>query len=148
VEFVVDKVAWSRFFPSTSVSLPIFIPPIAPQSPSSITWGWYNRPVVAAVPSGLSLTTLRIITNNNGRNEDSPSLGHKQQQVPSQSVQAPNANSSSLNDIFTADATTFQHVMTELNGAESEADRMMAATKIALKTREEKWPLKFIGEKI
>jgi hypothetical protein len=28
--------------------LPIFIPPISPQSP--ITWGWYNRPVVAAVP--------------------------------------------------------------------------------------------------
>jgi hypothetical protein len=41
--------------------LPIFIPPIAPQSPSSIIWGWYNRPVVAAVPSGLSLTALRII---------------------------------------------------------------------------------------
>jgi hypothetical protein len=30
--------------------LPIFIPPISPQSPSSIIWGWYNRPVVAAVP--------------------------------------------------------------------------------------------------
>jgi hypothetical protein len=32
--------------------LPIFIPPIAPQSPSPITpiiWGWYNRPEVAAV---------------------------------------------------------------------------------------------------
>jgi hypothetical protein len=26
--------------------LPIFIPPIAPQSQSSI-WGWYNRPVAA-----------------------------------------------------------------------------------------------------
>jgi hypothetical protein len=38
----------------------IRIPPIAPQSPSSIVWGWYNRPVVAAVPSGLSLTPLRI----------------------------------------------------------------------------------------
>jgi hypothetical protein len=36
--------------------LPIFIPPIALQSPSSIFWSWYNRPVVAAVPSGLSLT--------------------------------------------------------------------------------------------
>jgi hypothetical protein len=43
------------------VSLPIFIPPIAPQSPSSIIWGWYNRPVVAAVPSGLNLTPLTII---------------------------------------------------------------------------------------
>jgi hypothetical protein len=25
----------------------------APQSPSSVIWGWYNRPIVAAVPSGL-----------------------------------------------------------------------------------------------
>jgi hypothetical protein len=43
--------------------LPIFIPPIAPQSSSSssIIWGYYNRPVMAAVPSGLSLTPLRII---------------------------------------------------------------------------------------
>jgi hypothetical protein len=38
--------------------LPIFIPPIAPQSPSSIIWGLYNRPEVAAVPSGLSPTPL------------------------------------------------------------------------------------------
>jgi hypothetical protein len=45
--------------------LPIFIPPIAPQSPSSIIRGWYNRPVVAAVPSGLSLTPLIIIIKNN-----------------------------------------------------------------------------------
>jgi hypothetical protein len=29
--------------------LPIFIPPIAPQSPPSIIWGSYNRPEVAAV---------------------------------------------------------------------------------------------------
>jgi hypothetical protein len=41
--------------------LPIFIPPISPQSPSSIICGWYNRPVVAAVPSGLCLTPLRRI---------------------------------------------------------------------------------------
>jgi hypothetical protein len=45
------------------VSLPIFIPPIAPQSPSSIIWGWYNRPVAAAVPSGLSLTPLFVKLN-------------------------------------------------------------------------------------
>jgi hypothetical protein len=38
-----------------------FIPPVAPQSPSSIIWGWHNRPEVAAIPSGLSLTQLRII---------------------------------------------------------------------------------------
>jgi hypothetical protein len=29
--------------------LPIFIPPIAPHSPSPIIWGWYNRSEVAAV---------------------------------------------------------------------------------------------------
>jgi hypothetical protein len=40
--------------------LPILIPPTAPHS-SSITRGWYSRPVVAAVPSGLSLTPLKII---------------------------------------------------------------------------------------
>jgi hypothetical protein len=40
---------------------PIFIPPIALQSPSSIIWGFYNRPEVAAVPSGLSLTPPIII---------------------------------------------------------------------------------------
>jgi hypothetical protein len=47
---------WGRF------PLPIFIPPTAPQSPSSIIWGGHNRPVVAAIPSGLSFTPLRIIT--------------------------------------------------------------------------------------
>jgi hypothetical protein len=36
--------------------LPIFIPSITKQSPSTM-WGWYNGPIVAAVPSGLSLTT-------------------------------------------------------------------------------------------
>jgi hypothetical protein len=43
--------------------LPIFIPPIAPQSPSSVIWDWYNKPIVAAVPSRLtvSLTPLIII---------------------------------------------------------------------------------------
>jgi hypothetical protein len=35
--------------------LPFRIPPIAPQSPSSVIWGWYNGPVVAAGPSGLNL---------------------------------------------------------------------------------------------
>jgi hypothetical protein len=40
--------------------LPIFIPPIAPQLPSSIVWGLYNRPEVAVIPSGLSPTPLKI----------------------------------------------------------------------------------------
>jgi hypothetical protein len=45
--------------------MPIFIPPIALQSPSSIIWGLYNRPEVDAVPSGLSSTPLIIKNNNN-----------------------------------------------------------------------------------
>jgi hypothetical protein len=36
--------------------LSIFIPPVAPQSTSSIIWGLYNRPEVAAVSSGRSPT--------------------------------------------------------------------------------------------
>jgi hypothetical protein len=44
--------------------LPIFIPSIAPQSPSSIIWSLYNRPEVAAVPSGLSPTPPIIIKKN------------------------------------------------------------------------------------
>jgi hypothetical protein len=35
--------------------LPIFIQPIAPQSPSSIIWGLYNRPEVAVVLRDLQL---------------------------------------------------------------------------------------------
>jgi hypothetical protein len=53
---------WVLRFP-----LPIRIPPLAAHSPSSIIWGLYNRPAVAAVPSGLSPTPLIIILiiNNN-----------------------------------------------------------------------------------
>jgi hypothetical protein len=36
--------------------LPIFIPPFAPQSPSPIIWGWYNRPQY----KGLSYTLLAL----------------------------------------------------------------------------------------
>jgi hypothetical protein len=54
------------------------------------------------------------------------------QQVPS-SVQAPNANSLSVNDMFKVVATMFQQVMTELSGAKSEEDRIMVITKIVLK---------------
>jgi hypothetical protein len=50
VGFVVDKVVlgqdFSQYF---GFALPIFIPPISPQSPSPIIRGWYNRSVVAAV---------------------------------------------------------------------------------------------------
>jgi hypothetical protein len=53
--------AGARFLRVLRFPLPIFIPPISPQSPSSNIWGWYSRPVVATVPSGLSLTRLKII---------------------------------------------------------------------------------------
>jgi hypothetical protein len=49
------------FFQVLRFALPIFIPPIAPISPSSVIWGWYNSPIVAVVPSGLSLTPIIII---------------------------------------------------------------------------------------
>jgi hypothetical protein len=58
-DFWWTKWRWGRLSPSSWFLLPIFIPPVAPQSPSSIIWGWYNRPVVAAVPNGLNLTSLR-----------------------------------------------------------------------------------------
>jgi hypothetical protein len=45
------KVALGVGFPQVlRFPLPIFIPPIYPQSPSPIIRGWYNRPEVAAVP--------------------------------------------------------------------------------------------------
>jgi hypothetical protein len=53
--------AGAGFLRALQFPLPIFIPPIAPKSPSSIIWGLYNRPKVAAVPSGLSPTPLMII---------------------------------------------------------------------------------------
>jgi hypothetical protein len=51
--------AGAGFLQVVRFPLSIFIPPIAPQSPSSIIWGLYNRPEVAAVPSGLSPTPLK-----------------------------------------------------------------------------------------
>jgi hypothetical protein len=51
VGFAVDKVALGAgFLRVFRFPLPILIPPISPQSPSPIIRGWYNRPVVAAVP--------------------------------------------------------------------------------------------------
>jgi hypothetical protein len=62
-----------------------------------------------------------------------PPLRHSQQQVRIQSGQAPDANSLSLNNMFEVVAATFQHIMTELSGAEPEEDRIMAITEIVLK---------------
>jgi hypothetical protein len=50
VGFVVGKVALGQVFSEDfGFSLSIFIQPVSSQSP--IIWGWYNRPVVAAVPT-------------------------------------------------------------------------------------------------
>jgi hypothetical protein len=45
--------AWAGFRRVLWFPLQIFIPPISSQSPSPIIRGWYNSPVVAAVPRGL-----------------------------------------------------------------------------------------------
>jgi hypothetical protein len=42
--------SWAGFLRVFRFPLPIFIAPISPQSSSPIIRGWYNRPVVAAVP--------------------------------------------------------------------------------------------------
>jgi hypothetical protein len=45
------KWGWGRIYPSTSGSpANLHSTNFSPQSPSPIIWGWYNRPVVAAVP--------------------------------------------------------------------------------------------------
>jgi hypothetical protein len=62
-----------------------------------------------------------------------PPLRHNQQQIPNQSVQAPNVNNSSLIDMFKVVTTLFQQIMTELNGAKSEENRIVPITKIVLK---------------
>jgi hypothetical protein len=61
-----------------------------------------------------------------------PGCYKQDQPVPRQSLSALNANSSSLN-MFTVVATIFQKIVTELNGTESEQNRIMAITKIVLK---------------
>jgi hypothetical protein len=50
-----------------------------------------------------------------------------------QSLQTPNVNGSSLNDMLKVVTTVFQQIMTECYGAESEDDRIVAITKIVLK---------------
>jgi hypothetical protein len=41
--------------------LPIFTPPVAPESPSSITWGWYSRRVVDSLsPTENKITVLEM----------------------------------------------------------------------------------------
>jgi hypothetical protein len=56
VGFVVDRVALGRVFLVLRFPLLILIPPTAPHSSSSIIWTGTISQIVAAVPSGLSLT--------------------------------------------------------------------------------------------
>jgi hypothetical protein len=56
---------------------------------------------------------------------------HHQQQNTSQSVWALNVNNFSVNDMFKL-VTVVQKIMTELNGAVSEEDKIAAITKIVL----------------
>jgi hypothetical protein len=55
------------------------------------------------------------------------------QQVTSQSVQVSNVKTLSLNDMFKVLAVVFQQIITELNGAKAEEDRIVVITKIVLK---------------
>jgi hypothetical protein len=61
-----------------------------------------------------------------------PSL-EAQPATSTKSVQAHNANSSSLNDMSTVVATVLQQIVTQSNGSGLEEDRTMAITKIVLK---------------
>jgi hypothetical protein len=66
---------------------------------------------------------------------------HKQQQETSQSVRAAIVNSQPLDNMLRV-VTAVQQIMTELNGAVSDEDKIVAITKI--KSHESKWPLEFI----
>jgi hypothetical protein len=65
VEFVVDKVALGQVF-SEYFGFPcqFFIPPVSPQSSSPIIRGWYNKPVVAAVPKSPTAQIKNKITGS------------------------------------------------------------------------------------
>jgi hypothetical protein len=51
-----------------------------------------------------------------------------------------------VNDIFKVAAKLFQHIMTELNGAESKKDGIMTH-KNCIKTHKARWLLEFMGSK-
>jgi hypothetical protein len=76
-----------------------------------------------------------------------PALALEAQPTSTNSVQTPDANSSSLNDMFTAVETVFQQIVTELNGAETEKGRIKNITKTLIKTYKARWLLEFTGGK-
>jgi hypothetical protein len=73
-----------------------------------------------------------------------PLLRHNQQQVPSQFMLLMQTVSS-VENMFKVVIMLFQRITTELKGYESEEDRIMVITKNCIQTREENWPLGFIG---
>jgi hypothetical protein len=62
---------------------------------------------------------------------DTQSTTQPNSQKPGQLVQAPPVNSSSLDNMFKV-ATVVQQIMTELNGAVSEENKIVAITKTVL----------------
>jgi hypothetical protein len=73
------------------------------------------------------------LSHQSGRNECPPPFLYYQQQVPSHPAQAPNANISSLNDMFKEVAMIFLQIMTEINGTESEEEKQWPSHKFVLK---------------
>jgi hypothetical protein len=68
VGFVVDKVALGQGFSEYfGFPLPIFIPPISPQSPSPIIRRWYNRPVSGRSTQSPTAQIKNIIKKGQGR---------------------------------------------------------------------------------
>jgi hypothetical protein len=66
-------------------------------------------------------------------NTSSSLTNRPKKQIPSQSVQNPSVNISSLNDMFKSVVTVFQQIATELFWTEPEGDTIMEITKIILK---------------
>jgi hypothetical protein len=77
-----------------------------------------------------SRPTEKVLRNPVDRTEAQPTVQPHTQNT-GQSVKAPTVNSSSLDDMFKV-ATVVQQIMTELNGAVSEEDKIVAITKIVL----------------
>jgi hypothetical protein len=99
-------------------------------------------PATAAASAVLGCIGL---PSRSGRNEFPPSL-EAQPRTSAKSVQAPNVNSLSLNDMLKVVTTIFQQIMT------AQWDRVRKRQnnghhKICIKIHEAKWPLDFIGDK-
>jgi hypothetical protein len=72
-------------------------------------------------------------------------LPQHEQQTTGQSVWATNVNSLLLGKMLSVVVTVVQQIMAEFHGAVLEEDKIVAITKIVLKSHGAKWPLGFIG---